>query len=56
MRFDSESKRKPCSPPIATKLTPEQAKQFLTNDADCGDLEAMDFLESLRREQQQNAK
>ena len=28
MQFDSESKKKPYSPPTVTKLTLEQAKQF----------------------------
>jgi hypothetical protein len=43
MLFDSDSKKKPYSSPTITKLTLEQAKQFLR--------EATDVLESLRREQ-----
>lgn len=54
LRFDSESKRKPYSPPTVTKLTLEQAKQFAADRAHCGDQEAIDLLESLRREHQQN--
>ena len=45
MLFDSDSKKKPYSPPTITKLTLEQAKQFLR--------EATDVLESPRREQPQ---
>jgi hypothetical protein len=54
MQFDSESKKKPYSPPTVTKLTLEQAKQFVAGHANCSDQEATDLLESLRREQQQN--
>jgi hypothetical protein len=43
MLFDPDSKKKPYSSPTITKLTLEQAKQFLW--------EATDVLESLRREQ-----
>ena len=53
MQFDSESKKKPYSPPTVTKLTPERARQFVADRANCSDQEAADSLESLRREQQQ---
>jgi hypothetical protein len=43
MLFDPDSKKNPYSSPTMTKLTLEQAKQFLR--------EATDVLESLRREQ-----
>jgi len=43
MLFDFDSKKKPYSSPTITKLTLEQAKQFLR--------EATDVLESLRRAQ-----
>ena len=54
MQFDSESKKKPYSPPTVKKLTLEQAKQFVAGHANCSDQEATDLLEPLRREQQQN--
>jgi hypothetical protein len=56
MQSDSDSKKKPYSPPTATKVTLEQAKQFVADHSNCSDQEAMDLLESLRREQQQNTK
>jgi len=39
-----------------TKLTPEQAKQFVVEHANCSDRKAEDLLESLRREQQMKQK
>ena len=56
MQSDSDSKKKPYSPRTATKVTLEQAKQFVADHSNCSDQEAMDLLESLRREQQQNTK
>lgn len=56
MQFDSESKKRPYSPPTVTKLTLEQAKQFVPDHANGTDQEATDPLESLRRDQQQNEK
>jgi len=38
---------------MVTKLTPEQAKQFVVEHAHYSDQEAMDLLKSLRGEQQQ---
>jgi hypothetical protein len=56
MQLDSEGKKKPYCPPAVTKLTREQAKQFVADRTNCSDQEAADFLESLRREQRQNEK
>jgi hypothetical protein len=52
MHFDSESNKETYTPPTATKLTLEQAKQFVARHIDRSDQEAMELLESLRREQQ----
>jgi hypothetical protein len=54
MQSDSEGEKKSYSPPTVTKLTPEQARQFVKGRTNCSDQEAADFLESMRREQQQN--
>lgn len=54
IKSDSKGKKKPYSTPTVTKLTPEQAKQFVVERTNCSDQEAADVLESLRREQQQN--
>ena len=54
MQSDSKTKKKPYSSPTATKLTPEQAGHLVADRANCSDQEAAHFLESLRREQQQN--
>ncbi len=56
MQSDSEGKKKPYSPPTITKMTPEQARQYVVDRTNCSEQEAADFLESLRREQQQNEK
>jgi hypothetical protein len=56
MQFDPKSKKKPYSHPTVTKLTPEQARQFVAGRANCGDQEAADFLRSLRREPVANEK
>jgi hypothetical protein len=55
-RLSSKKKKRPYSPPTMTKLTPEQAKQFVVEHANCSDREAEDLLESLRREQQMKQK
>ena len=54
MQFDSEGKKKPYSSPTLTKLSTDQAKQFVASNTNCSDQEAADLLESLRQEQQQN--
>jgi hypothetical protein len=46
--LDIKSKKKPYSPPAVAKLTPEQAKQFVTEQIHCSDQEAINLLESLR--------
>jgi hypothetical protein len=56
MSFDSESKKQPYFRPSVTKLTLEQARQFVASHANCSDRIAAELLESLRREQQQNEK
>ena len=47
------TKKRPYLPPTITKLNLEQAKQFVSGHAQCNDQQAMDLLDSLRREQQQ---
>ena len=42
--------------PTFTKLTPEQAEQFVAERTHRNDREAAEFLESLRQEQPQNEK
>jgi hypothetical protein len=56
MQFDSESKKQLYSPPTVTKLTLEQAKQFVASYANCSDQKATELLESLCQERQQNEK
>ena len=56
MQFDSESKKRLYSPPTLTKLTLEQAKQFVASHANCSDQKATELLESLCRERQRNEK
>jgi len=47
-----DKKRKPYSPPTLTKLTPKQAKELVTGDIDSSDQGVVDFLEAMRRQQQ----
>lgn len=54
MQFDSEGTKKPYSRPTLTKLTLEQAKQFMAHLTNCRDQEALDALESLRQEKEQS--
>lgn len=56
MQFDSESKNQLYSPPTVTKLTQEQAKQFVASNANCSDQKATELLESLCQKRQQNEK
>lgn len=49
MQFDSKGKKKPYFPPTITKMTPEQARQFIAARVRCSDQEAAHFLESLHR-------
>jgi hypothetical protein len=50
-----DQKKKPYSPPTLTKLTPEQAKKFVADRNNCSEEEAADFLNSLLRQQPNNA-
>lgn len=50
MSFDSEIGLKPYSAPSFTKLTVEQATQFLAIHAGSGNQEAINMLELLREE------
>jgi hypothetical protein len=50
MQFDSDCTKKRYFRPILTKLTPEQAKQFLADRIPCNDEEADVALDSLRQE------
>ena len=52
MGFDSESKKRPYSPPSVRKLTLEQAKQVVASHANCSDQKAGELLESLLRDRQ----
>jgi hypothetical protein len=52
MKKDSPGKKRPYSPPLARKLTLEEAKRFVAEHANWSD-QAMTLLDSLRREQQQ---
>jgi hypothetical protein len=50
-----DRKKKPYSHPTVTKSTLEQAKKFVADRNNCSDQEAADFLELLRRQQQQQS-
>jgi hypothetical protein len=41
------------SPPTLRQLTPEQAKKLVADCKHCSEEEAAEFLESLRRQEQQ---
>jgi hypothetical protein len=56
MQSSSVGKKKVYFPPAATKLTQEQARQFVAGRADCSDQEAEDLLESLLRERRRKEK
>ena len=51
MKKDSDSRKKKYFPPKATKLTEDQAKQFVKKWMNQSDQEAEDLLNSLRQEQ-----
>jgi hypothetical protein len=51
MKKDSDSRKKKYFPPKATKLTEDQAKQFVKEWMNQRDREAEDLLNSLRQEQ-----
>jgi len=55
MQPDSKNKKKPYSPPAVTKLTPEQAKQLVADRKNCSEEEAAEFLQSLRKQQQNDS-
>jgi hypothetical protein len=56
MQFDSEGKKRPYLPPKVRKLTFEQAQEIVACDPNFSHDKAVDLLESLRRELQQNEK
>jgi hypothetical protein len=56
MQFDPKGKKEPYSRPTVTKLTPEQARRFVADRANCGDQVAAHFLRSLRRQTLANVK
>jgi hypothetical protein len=56
MPFDPRNQKKPYVPPALKKVDTEQARRFVIDHSHCGDQEALDLLESLRREQQQKEK
>jgi len=45
------SKKKAYSPPALTKLTPKQARKLVADRKNCSEEAAVEFLESLRRQQ-----
>jgi hypothetical protein len=47
--------KKPYSSPTVKKLTPEQAKKLVADRNNCSEEEAADFLNALRKQQQNNA-
>ena len=47
MPWQSETRKKMCSPPKLNKLTPEQANLILIGYASCGDQGAKDLLDVL---------
>lgn len=47
--------KKPYSPPTVKKLTPEQAKKRVADRNKCSEEEAADSLNTLRKQQQNNA-
>jgi len=49
---DGKNKKRPYIPPTITKLPLEKAKRLITERTHCSEREAMDLLDSLRREQQ----
>jgi len=53
---DSNGKKHPYFPPVLTKLTVEQAIQFVSEHTDHSEQQAIELLESLRQELQQNGK
>ena len=56
VQCDSDAKKQPyCSPAVA-KLTVEQAVQFVSEHTDHSEQQAIELLESLRQELQQNGK
>jgi hypothetical protein len=50
MKKDPPGKKRPYSPPSATKLTPDQAQRFVKEHANFSDQQAADLLASLRRD------
>jgi hypothetical protein len=54
MQLHFDDRKETYSPPSVKRLTPEQARKFVVDRANCSEQEAEDFLESLRREWQQN--
>jgi hypothetical protein len=49
---DGKKNKRPYITPTITKLPFEKAKQIIVERTHCSDQEAVDLLESLRREQQ----
>ena len=49
---DGKKNKRPYIPPTITKLPLEEATRFIVERTHCSDQEAVDLLESLRREQQ----
>ena len=52
---NSETQKRPYSPPKLTKVTPEQAEQMVKDRTNCSDSEAKQFMESLRSKQKERA-
>jgi hypothetical protein len=52
MKPDPQAK-KPYSPPVVTKLTPEQAKALVMDRKNYSEEEAAEFVKSLRRQNEE---
>ena len=55
MEAEDQKTKKPYSSPTVKKLTPEQTKKLVADRSNCSEEEAADFLNTLRKQQQNNA-
>jgi hypothetical protein len=52
--MDREKKRKPYFPPSLTQITRQQAIKLVAHRNNCGEEDAVNFLGSLRQQEQRN--
>jgi hypothetical protein len=52
--MDSDNKKKPYFPPALTQVTRQQAIKLVAHRNNCGEEDAVNFLESLRRQEYRN--